>query len=451
MRSVLGLVSVATTLAVSAVACAPPAREPVALATDGPLDGVRMSLPHDRFALPNGLEVIVAPDSSAAEVAVHVRYHAGSRDDAEGRGQTAHLVEHLTFASLRGLPLDDVLPLLERSGALGANGSTSPDSTDYYARIRPEGLERVLWIERQRMHAALEGVTAEVFAREKALIRDEMRLRRSPWWSVAPRVAAEAVYPRTHPYARVFEADEASIARLELEADALPFYKRHYAPNNATLVLAGRVDRGRARALAERWFGDLPPGPAHAGQELAEVRVAGPRRIERTAPVKRPTVVVAWPMPPAHTLEAEAARAAFRGAPQGIVDAVGSPAHYIGGDAWAWELGGVAALWLEVEGDGSLSRLADRTEQALDAAVVPEHHARAYRTTEIADLLFDLDHVQWRARLLADARAGDPVAARFDLLRGVVDAEVDAALRDRLRRRDRRVVVLLHPVKEDAR
>lgn len=415
-------------------------------ATDGPLDGVRLSLPHDRFTLPNGLEVIVAPDSSAPDVAVRVRYHVGSRDDAEGREGTAHFVEHLTFVSVKGLPEDAVIPTLHQSGATEVNGLTSPDSTDYVARVAPEALERVLWIERQRMHAALDAVTPAAFERERGVVRDEERLRATPWYALLPRLAGQVVFPPSHPYARTMAADGASLARIELERDARAFYRRHYGPNHATLVLAGRLDRATGRALAERWFGDLPPAPPRAAEDFAEVRSSGPRRLERAEPVRRPTVLVAWPLPPASTVEADAANAAFAGIDQGIVNAVGSPAHHITGSHWAGELGGVAAVWLEAEDDGSLTRLADRTEQALDAAVVPDHHARAHRTRAIASLLARVDHLPSRAEILADGRgAGDPAAAQLDRLLAVGDAEVDAALRDRTRRRDRRVVVLVRP------
>jgi hypothetical protein len=441
--------------AAALAACAsagPRAKEPVTLASDGPLDGVRASLPHERFTLANGLEVIVAPDPNAEDVAVLVRYHAGSRDDPQGREGTAHLVEHLTFVSLRGLPQDTALSFLYGLGAVGANASTRPDSTDYYGKVRPEGLERMLWLERQRMHAALDGVTGEAFERERAVVRDEMRVRRLPWAGLMPRIAGEVVFPPSHPYARVVASDDASLRRIDLDGDARAFYRRHYGPNHATLVLTGRVDVARARRLAERWFGDLPPIPPRPSEELEEVRVAGPKRIERTAPVARATVLVAWPMPPAQTLDAECAEAALDGSPGGVIGAVGTSARYVNWRSWTAELGGVAAMWFEAEDDDGLASLTDRIERALDAAVVPHHYARSHRTRAIAGLLAELDGLQSRAELLADAgAAGDPVAQRLTLVRSVVDEEIEAALRDRTRRRDRRVVVLVRPPREGGR
>lgn len=436
----------------AAVACTPRPRGPVTPASDGPLDGVTASLPHDRFTLSNGLEVIVAPDPGAEDVAVHVRYHAGSRDDGEGREGTAHLVEHLTFASVRGLPPDSVWSFLYASGAVGVNGATRPDTTDYVAQVRPENLDRILWLERQRMHAALDDVTQEAFERERGVVRDEMRLRRLPWSGLMPRLAGEVVFPPSHPYARAVGAHDASLRRIDLEADVRPFYRRHYGPNHATLVLAGRVDRTRARALVQRWFGDLPAAPPRAGLELAEVRVAGPKRVERTAPVPRATVLVAWAMPPAGTADAGCAEAAFDGVPSGVINAVGAPAHHVASTQWTAELGGVAAMWFEAESDDAVASLADRIEQALDAAVVPDKHARSYRTRAIATLLGELDRLPSRAALLADASGpGDPAASALTRVRGVVDDEVEGALRDRIRRRDRRAVMIIRPPSEAPR
>ena len=285
---------VGTLSAVLVAACTP--------AEQRPANGsVRISIQQTAttYSLANGLEVILVENHRTPFVALHLRYHAGSKDDPKGREGLAHLYEHMTFGGARHIARDDVLPSLERLGARSYNGTTSRDHTDYYETVPTGAMEAALWLEADRMRTAAEVFDDAMLAREKDIVQNErkMTIETAPLGDV-PAIVADAFYPAGHPYHHVPIGTTEAVNATTLD-ELRAFHDRHYVPENATLALVGDFELARAKSLVEKYF-----GPAAAAKtsppprRFATITSAATRRIRVDANVSYGSVRVAWPLPP---------------------------------------------------------------------------------------------------------------------------------------------------------
>lgn len=405
---------------------------------------MQVQLPVARFDLPNGLEVVVAPDGRRShDVAVRLRYHAGSTDDPADLPGLAHLVEHLSFLASPEIPNDTFIGELERIGARNVNGVTRWDSTEYEAVVDRGALERVLWMERQRMISPIDKVDERTFAREVRVVQDELRLRgRDEVTPLVERTAARLVFGEDHPYARSPGGDSESVARAT-RADAAALHRRIYGPNNATLVLVGDVTVERARALATRYFGDVPPIARSTPREWPAPRMAHKRMAHIEAPIPRPRIAIAWPLPPLGTPELAEVEAAVRVASDACVRL--SARHRL--RAQVGGLGGFAVVVAESLDGKSAVDTYDAYATALEEQSVTTAQVQGHRASGLAALLFRLEALQSRAELLASYAAvrGRPDAIGDELaeLSAVEARGVDRIMQTRIRPRDARAVVVV--------
>jgi len=212
------------------------------------------------FTLENGLEVVVVEDHRAPVVAHQVWYRVGAADEPPGKSGIAHFLEHLMFKGTATLAPGEFSRIMARNGAQ-ENASTSQDFTNYYQLVASDKLELVMRLEADRM--ANLRLAEEDVATELQVILEERRQRidSSPRALLSEQARA-AQYLR-HPYRIPVIGWEAEMRGLT-RADAVAFYERHYAPNNAILIVAGDVDPAEVRRLAERYYGplsrrDVPP------------------------------------------------------------------------------------------------------------------------------------------------------------------------------------------------
>lgn len=223
--------------------------------------GVRISIQQTAttYSLANGLEVILVENHRTPFVAIHLRYHAGSKDDPAGREGLAHLYEHMTFGGSRHIARDDVLPSLERLGARSYNGTTSRDQTDYYETVPSGALEAALWLEADRMRTAADVFDDKLLAREKDVIQSERKLTvESATLGNVPAIVAEAFYPAGHPYRHLPMGTTDTVNATTLD-ELRAFHDRHYGSDNATLALVGDIDPARAKSLVENTSGPRCP------------------------------------------------------------------------------------------------------------------------------------------------------------------------------------------------
>lgn len=216
-------------------------------------------LPYEQFTLPNGLRVVVQEDHSAPKVAVAVWYHVGSMNEPAGKSGFAHLFEHLMFNGSEHRD-DEYMPPLQEIGASAVNGATSLDQTYYYAVVPTGGLERVLWLESDRMGYLLGAVTQAKLDEQRGVVQNEKRTYENRPYAMMPQLRAEALFPANHPYrhSTIGSMEDLEAASLE---DVGDWFRRYYGASNAVVTLAGDVTVERARELMTRYFASVPPGP----------------------------------------------------------------------------------------------------------------------------------------------------------------------------------------------
>jgi zinc protease len=209
------------------------------------------------FTLPNGLEAVVIEDHRAPVVNHMVWYRVGAADEAPGKSGIAHFLEHLMFKGTDEIAEGAFSKIISANGGED-NAFTSRDQTAYYQKIAADRLELVMKMEADRMRDLV--LTDAVVLPERDVILEERnsRVENDPGSLFAEQ--RDAAQYLNHPYGIPVIGWRHEMTGLT-RADALAFYRRYYAPNNAILIVAGDVDPARVRALAETHFGPLAPTP----------------------------------------------------------------------------------------------------------------------------------------------------------------------------------------------
>ena len=225
----------------------------------------KLHIPIESTALANGLRVVVSPDGAAPVVTVGVYYNIGFRLEPRGRSGFAHLFEHMMFQGSENAGKMLHIKLINASGGV-VNGSTHYDVTNYFQAVPSNALERVLWLEADRMRALK--VDEENLRNQRDVVKEEVRLNvlnqpygGFPWLDLPP------VAYRNWPNAHNFYGDFHDLDAATLE-EVRAFFKTYYAPSNAVLLILGDVQPEEGFALARRYFADVP---SHAPPPPADV------------------------------------------------------------------------------------------------------------------------------------------------------------------------------------
>ena len=289
----MGGVTTARAAAVALVAFGWLAKDAVAQEGENKLD---VYIPYTQFTLANGLNVIVHEDASLPIVSVNLWYHVGSKNEVPGRTGFAHLFEHIMFEGSGHVPEGEFDNLLESSGGVN-NGSTSQDRTNYWENVPANPLELALWLESDRMGYLLETMTQAKLDLQRDVVKNERRqsVDNQPYGLAFEKVY-ENLYPEGHPYhwPVIGSMDDLSAATLD---DVTAFFRTYYAPNNASLAIAGDVDIRRVRPLVEKYFGDIPQGPPIPAVEVPETRLSADRPLVMEDAVQLPRLYIAWHAP----------------------------------------------------------------------------------------------------------------------------------------------------------
>ncbi len=207
--------------------------------------------------LQNGLRVVIAPDAAAPLVTAGVYYKIGFRLEPRGRSGFAHLFEHMMFQGSANAPKMMHIKLINSSGGV-LNGSTHYDVTNYFEAVPSNALERILWLEADRMRALQ--VDEENLRNQRDVVKEEVRVNvlnqpsgGFPWLDLPP------VAFRNWANAHNFYGDFADLDAASL-ADVQSFFRTYYAPNNAVLLMLGDVKPEEGFALAGKYFADIPAG-----------------------------------------------------------------------------------------------------------------------------------------------------------------------------------------------
>jgi predicted Zn-dependent peptidase len=276
-------------------ACAP-ARSPYHLDYAFPLN---IELPTEKYRLANGLEVILHTEHANPLVAVSLWYHVGSKDDPPGRAGMAHLFEHLMFDGSRHVGAGQHEALLARTGADNVNATTSRDRTEYHETVPAAELELAFWLESDRMAFLLDSVNQATLDRERAVVKNELRLRYdNASYGRLPAFMYSALYDDKHSYHALPIGDEAQLDAVTLD-DIRAFYRAFYVPSDATIVLAGDFDPAIVKEMIEKYFGPIAPGkPGIVKRAPQPSSIDRERRLIIEAEVERPMIQAMWSVPP---------------------------------------------------------------------------------------------------------------------------------------------------------
>jgi len=215
-----------------------------------------LAINNEKYELDNGLDVILQSDTSNPIVSVYIQYHAGSINETPGKTGLAHYVEHMLFQRSENLDKGEFVKKLNGFGGW-YNGGTGNDFTSYYEIFPNDALEKVLWMEADRMGYMISMVDAETVENEKTIILDEKRrnIVTSPY-GFSYYSIVKNLYPENHPYNWEVIGETQDIKNIEL-ADVKEFYEKYYHPGNATLVVAGDFDTEQTKQWIEKYFGEI--------------------------------------------------------------------------------------------------------------------------------------------------------------------------------------------------
>jgi len=224
----------------------------------------KIDIPFTSFELDNGLTVVIHEDKKAPIIAVHTWYHVGSKDEKKGRTGFAHLFEHLMFNGSENNDTDWFKPL-ERIGAIGINGTTNHDRTNYFQVVPKNALDTVLWLESDRMGHLLGAIDQAKLDEQRDVVHNEKRQNENQPYGLAFQTIFKNVYPEGHPYSWdvIGSSDDLNAATVE---DVHEWFKTKYGAANATLVLAGDITEEQARPLVEKYFSHIDAGPPQTKQ-----------------------------------------------------------------------------------------------------------------------------------------------------------------------------------------
>ena len=250
--------SVAAALAPTSAPAAPRLVETVA---PSPTAAAQIVIPYAKYVLPNGLTLVVHEDHSDPLVHVDVTYHVGSAREEIGKSGFAHFFEHMMFQGSDHVGDDQHFKIVTAAGGT-LNGSTNRDRTNYYQTAPSNQLEKMLWLEADRMGFLLDAVTQKKFEVQRGTVKNErgQNYDNRPY-GLAREVTAQALYPYGHPYSWLTIGYVEDLNRVTVD-DLKNFFLRWYGPNNATLTIGGDVDTAAVVGLVEKYFGPIPRGPA---------------------------------------------------------------------------------------------------------------------------------------------------------------------------------------------
>jgi zinc protease len=271
MLRFVGTLAVVVSIALAAV---PPAVSAEAASPAALLEGVE--IPHQKFVLDNGLTLIVHEDRKAPIVAVNVWYHVGSKNEKPGRTGFAHLFEHLMFNGSEHFD-DDWFKAVEPLGASDLNGTTNNDRTNYFETVPTSALDRVLWLESDRMGHLLGALDRAKLDEQIGVVQNEKRQYENQPYTVSEELITKSVFPAGHPYSWTVIGSLEDLAAAELD-DVHEWFKTYYGAANAVLVVAGDVDAQTVLEKVKRYFGDIPPGPPVARYESWPAKRTGIQR-----------------------------------------------------------------------------------------------------------------------------------------------------------------------------
>ena len=258
-------------------------------------ESARLSVEFEKYELANGLDVVLHQDKSDPIVSLAIQYGVGSNREKTGRTGFAHLFEHMLFQESENVGQDQFFKKIQDAGGT-LNGGTWKDGTIYFEVVPNNALEMIMWLESDRMGYLINTVTESAFNNQKEVVQNEKRQRvdNNPYghtnW-----VLDKHLYPEGHPYSWQVIGELVDLQSATVD-DVREFYDTYYGPNNATIVLAGDFETEEAKALIEKYFGEIKSRKEVAKLEPQPVTIPETVRLYHEDNfAKAPQLNMVWP------------------------------------------------------------------------------------------------------------------------------------------------------------
>lgn len=426
------------------LASAPPAPQASPAPQPAPLSELvsRVDIPYEKFVLANGLTVLVHTDRKSPIVGVTTYYRVGSKHEPKGRTGFAHLFEHLMFGGSENVPNFDVP--LEGAGSTPTNGSTWYDRTNYVETVPTGAVNLALFMESDRMGHLLGAVTQDKLDKQRGVVKNEKRQGDNEPYGLVEYAIGDGLFPVGHPYRHATIGSMADLDAASL-SDVRSWFTGNYAPNNVVLALSGDIDAATARPLVEKWFGDIPRGPAVAKVEAGPVTLPAPVKREMTDQVPLTRIYRVWSGPgmgDPDSLSLDLGMKVLGGLASSRLDneLVRAKALAVSVSANVLQFEQTSFLQVQMDVKPGVERAA--AEAALDAEIArlmqqgpSQDELRRAATTAVSGQIFALEQVggfSGKGAQLAEGElyAGDPAQFKKDLNRiaALTPAEVQSAM-----------------------
>ncbi len=256
--------------------------------------------------MPNGLQVILHTDHSDPMISYAIMYHVGSGREIPGKTGFAHLFEHLLFGGSENVPAGTFDRVVEGVGG-NNNGFTSNDVTTYFEMFPKNALEKILWLESDRMGFFINSVSQRSLAIQQNVVQNEKRQSEdnSPY-GFTDYVICKNLYPADHPYSWTVIGEMEDLKNASLD-DVRSYYEKFYGPNNATLVLAGDFNADSVKLLINKYFGEIKShGEVPARSAMVPALENSVRLYHEDNFANVPEITIVWPVPPQYDKDAYA-------------------------------------------------------------------------------------------------------------------------------------------------
>jgi len=222
--------------------------------------GSEIVIPYEKYVLSNGLTVVLHEDHSDPLVHVDVTYHVGSAREEIGKSGFAHFFEHMMFQGSDHVADEQHFKIVTEAGGT-LNGSTNRDRTNYFQTVPSNQLEKMLWLEADRMGFLLDSVTQRKFEIQRSTVKNErgQNYDNRPY-GLLQEYTAKNLYPYGHPYSWLTIGYVEDLDRVDVD-DLKNFFLRWYGPNNATLTIGGDIQKAEVLKMVQKYFGSIPRGP----------------------------------------------------------------------------------------------------------------------------------------------------------------------------------------------
>ncbi|NOH82870.1 insulinase family protein [Vibrio sp. 03-59-1] len=254
----------------------------------------KVMIPYSKYLLDNGLTVILSPDDSDPLVHVDVTYHVGSAREEIGKSGFAHFFEHMMFQGSEHVGDQQHFKIITEAGGT-LNGTTNRDRTNYFETVPSNQLEKMLWLESDRMGFLLNAVSQKKFEIQRDTVKNEraQSYDNRPYGLMWEKMG-EALYPEGHPYSWQTIGYIEDLDRVDVN-DLKAFFLRWYGPNNAVITIGGDIDVDQTLEWVNQYFGSIPSGPDVENAPKAPAVLNEDRYITLEDRIRQPMVLIGWP------------------------------------------------------------------------------------------------------------------------------------------------------------